>query len=329
MLTIEASHIYFGGGYTLLCQILEYLEQEKTKTKVYISYDEVYNDIYKKNYSYIEVIKTTTLKTFTRYCRKRRNILFFCNLPPFIKNQKSITYFHNIYFLDRPKLQKKYIKEFIYFYWVKYFSKNTDVLACQTLFVRRKLEHFSKTVMLLPFFDTLKSNNTPKIYDFCYVGSAKPHKNYTTLLDSVELLLKKHSFKIAVTIEENLENKPTINRIQDINQKAKKEVITNYGLLNKHEIIDIYSKSNALIFPSLKESFGLPIIEALMCDLMVLSSDLPFSYELINEPIVFDPYDKHSITQIMSNFLKGQYNHVKQYSIVENKLDQLIQILKN
>jgi len=45
------------------------------------------------------------------------------------------------------------------------------------------------------------------------------------------------------------------------------------GYIQKDELIELYSHALALVYPSLYEGFGLPILEALSCGTQVICSD--------------------------------------------------------
>ena len=90
----------------------------------------------------------------------------------------------------------------------------------------------------------------------------------------------------------------------------------------------MYNESKAMVFPSLKESMGLPLIEANMCGIKVLSSDLPFSHELLNSPIVFDPYNSSDIARTLELFINGKFDKIKQTIKIKNKIGELINIIK-
>jgi hypothetical protein len=77
IITLEASHIYFRGGFVLLEQILDYCEENQLSAKVYLGYKEVYQYFIERKYKYITLKQTTGAATIFRYFRKRENVLFF------------------------------------------------------------------------------------------------------------------------------------------------------------------------------------------------------------------------------------------------------------
>jgi len=92
---IESSNTYFGGGFSLLKQLVDELESRQQLTIVFLGYADVLQTLKRQNYQFIKLIPTNTPETLLRYLRKRERVLFFCNLPPFRKQRQSILYFHN------------------------------------------------------------------------------------------------------------------------------------------------------------------------------------------------------------------------------------------
>ena len=52
-----------------------------------------------------------------------------------------------------------------------------------------------------------------------------------------------------------------------------------------------------LVYPSLVESFGLPLIEAQINHVNIIASDLPYVYDVCKPYLVFDP---RSVNDILS-----------------------------
>lgn len=327
MIIIEASHTNFGGGYTLLIELLTQLESKSFSNKVYTANKPVYDDLKKKNFRTSNIVLTNIVETLYRYTKKRERVIFFLSLPPFRTNKKSIVYFHNELIL---RYNKKSIKFFFYYIWLKYFIRNVDVIACQTNNIYNALKKIRPNkVLILPFFkkiEVIKEVN--KKHVFCYISSGEKHKNLPQLFKAIKQLLNKYDVNLAVTIEDCKSNKVLINEINKINENANKSVIVNYGLVSKEKIIEIYSSSKALVFPSLFESLGLPLIEANMCGIQVLSSNLSYSHELLNFPIVFNPNEPKDIAKTLEKFINGRFKDIKQTLKIDNKLDELIEVLK-
>ena len=334
LLTIEASHIYFRGGFVLLEQILDYCEENHLSAKVYLGYKEVYQYFIEKEYQNLTLKQTTGIATIFRYFRKRDNVLFFCNLPPFVRCGQSVLYAHNILFFQSPRPQRGAswlfnLKKFVYYYWIKIFATKVDVVACQTEAVKQALcENMGVSAELYPFYRSAQPLNIAKEYAFCYIGSGVVHKNNSRLLEAVDKLSEKYQFRIVMTIENNDLYRALIDKIETINTKYNRTVVVNKGLLPYSEVAKVYAASEALVFPSQAETIALPLIEGLQYGLKILSSDLEFTHQVVENPIVFDPENVEEIINVMENQLKGKYGDIVQRNKVPSKLAELINCLR-
>jgi len=68
--------------------------------------------------------------------------------------------------------------------------------------------------------------------------------------------------------------------------------------------LDLYKHSTALIYPSLFESYGLPLIEAGQYNLPVLASELDYVRDILDPVETFDPKSAKSIARSVKRFLK-------------------------
>lgn len=72
--------------------------------------------------------------------------------------------------------------------------------------------------------------------------------------------------------------------------------VNTLGIIPSSQVIKFYQKSDALIFPSLIESYGLPLVEAMVAGLPVLCSNLPYARWLCeDQAIYFDPLNPESV----------------------------------
>ena len=63
----------------------------------------------------------------------------------------------------------------------------------------------------------------------------------------------------------------------------------------------MYSRVDALFFPSVAESYGSPLVEAMVTGLPVVCSDLPFARWMCgDEGIYFDPHDQKSASAALA-----------------------------
>lgn len=130
-----------------------------------------------------------------------------------------------------------------------------------------------------------------------YPASSYRHKNHDLLID-ILLHLKEtnikifNKVKIFITIENDL-NTAFCKKLRLNNLEGRFHFL---GYTSENTVFNYYEKCDALIFPSIMESFGLPLSEAKQFNLPILAIDLPYVYEAVGY------YDK--LITIKQNDLK-------------------------
>lgn len=85
--------------------------------------------------------------------------------------------------------------------------------------------------------------------------------------------------------------------------KSALEIVFTGFVENQH-LPDLYSGADGLVFPSLFEGFGLPILEAMSCGVPVACSDTSSLPEVAGDAaILFDPYSVELITEAMARLV--------------------------
>ena len=88
------------------------------------------------------------------------------------------------------------------------------------------------------------------------------------------------------------------------------------GKLPHNEIPIYLNAADVFVLPTLAEGCSNSIVEAMACGLPIISSDLPFNYDILNEDnsILIDPYDIEAITSAIKR-LKDDESLRKSLSI--------------
>jgi glycosyltransferase involved in cell wall biosynthesis len=88
-----------------------------------------------------------------------------------------------------------------------------------------------------------------------------------------------------------------------INNSPFKDNIHYLGYCSDEEMVTLYQQARALIFPSLVEGFGMPIVEAMSCGTPVIASSHPSIVEAGEDAALFsDPSDVQGFAEAMIKF---------------------------
>ncbi|SMD34374.1 Glycosyltransferase involved in cell wall bisynthesis [Reichenbachiella faecimaris] len=141
-----------------------------------------------------------------------------------------------------------------------------------------------------------------------YVGNIKPHKNLHRALLAFEKVQKNNTelkFYIVGKRDGFITGDKDIFDLLECNPTLKDNVRFT-GYINDMELVDYYKYSQALLFPSLYEGFGLPPLEAMALDCPVITSKVSSMPEICgNAAIYCNPYDvediAYQIKQVLVN----------------------------
>jgi glycosyltransferase involved in cell wall biosynthesis len=161
------------------------------------------------------------------------------------------------------------------------------------------------------FFQDTKNDKSLKLPDnyILYVGNVKPHKNLITLLKAYCLLSNELKTKYKLVIIGKKEG--FITQDQEIDKfimtnKLEKQ-ITFAGYVEDFDLPKIYQQAALFVFPSLYEGFGLPILEALAANILVISSNAASLREIGGEAVIyFNPINHSELAQKMTENLENE-----------------------
>ena len=157
-------------------------------------------------------------------------------------------------------------------------------------------------------------------YSFDYilcVGSEEPRKNMGNILKSFQLLKKDFpNLKLLKVGRASSKNRSeTIRHVKEL-QLMESVIFTDY--VEEKELPKIYSAAKLLLFPSLLEGFGLPIVEAMACGCPVVTSNRNPMKELIgSEQHTVDPLNPEDIATACKKILS---DHEYRNSVIHKGL---------
>jgi glycosyltransferase involved in cell wall biosynthesis len=146
-------------------------------------------------------------------------------------------------------------------------------------------------------------------YNFVFAGRLDAYKGALRCVSAFSQIVKRFDNWNLIIIGEG-EEFDTIKQVFNISKKLRNKIIMK-GYLSKHEMAEIFKSANFFIFPSLHESFGLVIAEAMACGLPVIAPNITAPPEYIdqNSGILVNPSDINEISRAIEHMI----NHYQDY----------------
>jgi glycosyltransferase involved in cell wall biosynthesis len=337
MIIIFAPNIRSGGGLVLLKSLmLHCLDKEKY---FLILHEDMKNhmEVVPRNVKFFNGnVKSRLLAELYawRLADQKDKIFCFHSLPSLIGFKKNCyVYFHNLNMLA-PRILYRYDKwnflrsslEGVVLRALKY---RINKVYCQSTLVvdilKKRVLLDSDQISVAPFSDLPTQqkcwrSDEIRSFNLIYPADAAPHKNHENLFAAACLLGSKiPNLKIFVTLEEKAYNY--------FKRKYPNEVILNKGPCKHDEVLELMTSCDALIFPSLTESLGLPLIEAHYLGVYIISPEMDYVRDICEPIETFDPKSPLSISRAVLRFFSvtehSKQNIMSSRAFVVDVLDEL------
>lgn len=263
-------------------------------------------------------------------------ILYLSNLPPVSHIKNNLTLFlQNRLILERgfpahSPIEFK-LKLIIQRLWFHFFLRKKYKVIVQTqsmknIFLRKLYPNDIKIFSFAPTFQAKESKRITRADPskdaavFLYPSDYQPHKNHYHLIQAWIILknIAPHK-KLLLTIKKK-DLSPQLNQLV-LDGNPNVEFL---GPINYQELIKLYKNVDALVFPSLCESLGLPLLEAQVFQLPVIASDLDFVKEICPMASTFSPKDAGDIAENILKFKAGNYKTIPITLTAEDFLNNVI-----
>src|SRR5690606_14669732 len=142
-----------------------------------------------------------------------------------------------------------------------------------------------------------------------FLGNTSPRKNTTGVLLAYRDYIKETSSVLPLVIT-GLE----MHQLKAIITKSKSQFsnIENHvkclGYVDKQDLVGLYSMASLYLYPSFREGFGLPIVEAMACEAPVITSNISSMPEVAGDAaFLVDPNQIKGITHAMVELTNNQF----------------------
>lgn len=141
---------------------------------------------------------------------------------------------------------------------------------------------FTPSAPRLPWFNdklstvrTLQSDSAQPT--LLYVGSDVPHRNLTVVAEGLRQIPESLRPQWYVTLPQSA-------------AVCRTGIAISLGTLDRSELCDAYRAATILVMPSLTETVGLPMLEAMRVGTSVLAADRPYAHAVCEDAAAFfDP----------------------------------------
>lgn len=155
-------------------------------------------------------------------------------------------------------------------------------------------DHFRK-ITDKELLDNIKQKyNLPDDF-LIFIGNTDPKKNTENVLKSYADFITHTTIKYKLVIIDFDERELT-KLLKDIGFPEIRNEIVNIGYVPNIELPAIINQSKVFLYPSLRESFGIPILEAMACGVPVITSNTSSMPEIAgNAAVIVDPTNPDEI----------------------------------
>jgi glycosyltransferase involved in cell wall biosynthesis len=234
----------------------------------------------------------------------------------------SVAVIHDINFVHRPK-DLPFFSRYYYRYFYKRFAKKATRLATVSEFSRRDIINnydIDEDKIDLVYngasknFYPVKKERIEGIQEersdgapyFVFVGSIHPRKNIVNLLKAFELFKQeyKSNFKLVIVGKKFFLTKAMEEQLQKMDHS---DDVKFTDRLNSKDLNDVMGAAYALTFVPFFEGFGIPLVEAMNCEIPILASNVTSLPEIAGDAAIYAaPDSPGSIRDGMKRLVKEE-----------------------
>ena len=243
-------------------------------------------------------------------------------LEPRDKNNKSL--YQNMGWLYRRKVVPKILEKCLRIITVSNFEKQNIINKLHIPEKRMAMIYNGYNEWFTTFRDVadIYKSYIDKPGYFFFLGNTDPKKNTERTLVAYSKYLEKSSVKrkllMADLDKEYLNGIIERNRIENI-----REQIVMPGYIVNSDLPYIYNRAFAFLYTSLRESFGIPLLEAMACGTPVITSNTSSMPEIAgNDAILINPESSDEIAETMLQLENNElyYNAQKEIGLKRAEL---------
>jgi glycosyltransferase involved in cell wall biosynthesis len=164
--------------------------------------------------------------------------------------------------------------------------------------------HFVPVIDKEVLNDTRKRYGLPEKFIF-HLGNTDPKKNTAGVLKAYNDFLSRSEEKIPLVMPD-YDRDELASILNSIGNKNLIDNIILTGYIKNTDLPSLYSLCEIFLYPSIRESFGLPILEAMRCGAPVITSDTSSLPEISGgAAVTINPLSHEEITIAMEEIIRN------------------------
>lgn len=151
-----------------------------------------------------------------------------------------------------------------------------------------------------------------------FLGNTDPKKNAARTLKAYHLYLEQSSIKRPLLIAD-LKEEYIDSLLQQEGISAIKPHLYFPGYIANRDLATLYNAAFAFLYPSLRESFGIPILEAMACGIPIITGNTSAMPEIAGTgALTVDPYKPEEISDVLLKLETDStlYQKQKEYGLL-------------
>jgi len=166
-------------------------------------------------------------------------------------------------------------------------------------------EHFKPVKCNIIKKNIILKYNLPDDF-FFFIGGNDPRKNTKNTLIAFAHFIKENPINIKLVILHHTKNE-LVKMLKEIKEQGLIHHILSVGYVSEKDLPVFYSLSSLFLYPSKREGFGIPIIEAMACGTPVITSFSSSMPEVTkNAAHLIDPENPLDIALAMNKIYKDR-----------------------
>ncbi|MCL9781305.1 glycosyltransferase family 4 protein [Vibrio sp. S4M6] len=242
--------------------------------------------------------------------QKKEDVAFLPGyIPPIYSSVPYVFTVHDLNHLDRPE-NASFLKSLFYRFFIKPGCHRAAAVLTVSEFSRQRIIEWSgvaadKVINVGNGVDDAYSPNVEPYspghpYLLC-VGNRKPHKNEPMLIRAFAQAQIDSNIRLLFTGNATEELEALISSL------GLESRVSFYGFVEEEQLPSLYKGALALVFPSLYEGFGLPVIESMACGTPVITSNCTSLPEVAGDAaLLVDPNSKISISSAIEKLVSDE-----------------------